>query len=185
MNHTLIQLAAAGKLTPTKTLKFQKPDRIKVGEVRWDRLTCVSLLWSCLASFRVASQEHLILPAFAVPISPVAVVALAVVMTVVAAGTVVVIGTLVLVSLSVTPSLVAMAVMVVVVASFLRPGVHGSHVVHSHLRSVAEALMTYRASRPEVRLVKGLRAGQARMTVLLQVTATLTQILPRPFVVFV
>lgn len=143
------------------------------------------LLWSCLASSRVVGREHLILPAFAIPITPVAVVTLAVVVAVVPVGAVVVVLTVVMVSLRVACSLVAVAVMVMVVAAFLRAGVHGGHVIHSHLGAVTEALVSHRASRPEVWLVKSLCAGKTRVTVLLQVAAALAQVFPRPFVILV
>lgn len=90
----------------------------------------------------VASKSwswRLVLPALTVPVAPVTFVAFAVVVTVVA------VRAFVMVAVSVAGSLVAVAVVVVVVAALLGAGVHGGHIVHSHLGPVTEAFMPHRA----------------------------------------
>lgn len=131
----------------------------------------------------------LILPA--VTVAPVAVVAFVTVVAFVAVSAVVVVvvvavGAVVVVPLS--PPLVAVSVVVVVVAALLGAGVHGGHVVDGHLGAVAEALVAHGARGAEVRLVEGLRAGEAGVARLLKVSAAapaLPQVFPRPLVILV
>lgn len=93
---------------------------------------------------RVASESCLVFPTLTVPIAPVTVVAFGMIVTVVAISAIVVVLAVVVVSICVAAPFVAVSMVVVVVAALLWTGVHGSHVVHSHLRPVAEALMPYR-----------------------------------------
>lgn len=104
----------------------------------------------------------------------------------------VILAVVVVLAVGVTCALVAVSVVVVVMATLLRPGVHGRHVVHRHLGAVAETLVAHGAGGPEVRLVQGLRAAQAGVAPLLQVpaaaaaaAAAFTQVFPRPLVVLV